>query len=64
MTEFTIVYKTGNEIRTYETKAHTAKEALSTWNEGGEGNTMAVLPTQVFEQWFPDASVFFGIFPF
>lgn len=62
-TEFTIVYKTGNTILTHATQAYTAKEALATWHESTEGNVMAVMPTQVFEL-FPDASVFFGIFPY
>lgn len=62
-TTFTVVFKTGNTIDTTEMKAYTAKEALATWHENTEGRVLGIMPTEVFEL-LPDASVFFGIFPY
>lgn len=63
LTEFTLVYKTGNTIDTATLQAYTAKEALATWHENSEGRVLGIMPTKVFEI-LPDASVFFGIFPY
>lgn len=66
LTEFTLVYKRGNEISTWKFEAYSMTEALEFFNASHYGNAfhvLAVMPTEVFEH-LPDASVFFGIFPY
>ena len=64
-TEFTIIYKYGNTIDTKGFKAYTAESALAEFDSWKDENTklLGIIPTEVFAL-LPDASVFFGIFPY
>jgi len=65
-TKFTVVFKQGNTIDTFPYTTYTAEEAIQRFWAGHYGNqfhVLAVMPTEVFEL-LPDASVFFGIFPY
>lgn len=71
LTPFTVIYKTGNTIDTTEVSAYSMIEAhnefMSTVIRESpytqRFTVLGIIPTEVFNL-LPDASVFFGIFPY
>jgi len=63
-TEFTVIFKRGNVITDSGFKTYTTEAALAEFRTlEPSAYVLAIMPTSVFEL-LPDASVFFGIFPY